>query len=630
MSYLAIYRRFRPVTFDEVIGQDAIVKTLSNQIKTDRIGHAYLFSGARGTGKTTLAKIFAKAVNCLSNVNGSPCGECAACKALADPSNIDIIEMDAASNNKVENVRDIRESVQYPPATVKYKVYIIDEVHMLTTEAFNALLKTLEEPPKHAIFILATTEPHKLPATILSRCMRFDFRLVPTKIIAERISLIYDELGKKYTPDAVTAIAKAGEGSVRDALSVADLCVSVGEKELTYNDVLTVLGATDYHKTDSLISSVLRGDTGKTLEITEELSMLGKSVGLLAKDALLYVRDLLVAKTCDDAREILALPEDRFLTLEKTASLADEHRLLRVLELLSGTENSLRYSTQPRAVFESVLVKAAMPENDYDQDALCSRVAALEKGGVSASGKFGENRIKEIENKLEKFNDFHKENEIIRELKEKISALEKEIEKLKESGGNGGISDTFKENVTSEKKSFNDEFIPDEPCEDGGFYFSGNGVEEIAPDRSEKKENDGNFTAEKESGIKKEESEVTPLPSFEKKQVVDNPAVKTAGANGRKIWGTLVRRLRTMPGKTVLWVACQEMTAEVSGNTIIINAGGETERNLLSKPENMETISSIIGEFGAFNITFAGDKADDGNAAAKAAEFFGDVAEIKQ
>ena len=208
MSYLALYRRFRPTDFTKVIGQDAIVTTLTNQIKSDKVGHAYLFCGARGTGKTTLAKIFARAVNCLEPQNGSPCGKCANCLALKDVSNLDVIEIDAASNNKVENVREIRDNVQYAPSTVKYKVYIIDEVHMLTTEAFNALLKTLEEPPKHAIFILATTEPHKLPATILSRCMRFDFRLVSTQELTNLIKSIYDEIGKAYDETAIKLIAK--------------------------------------------------------------------------------------------------------------------------------------------------------------------------------------------------------------------------------------------------------------------------------------------------------------------------------------------------------------------------------------------------------------------------------------
>ena len=216
MSYLALYRKFRPRGFDKLVGQDAIVRTLKNQILSDKVGHAYLFCGARGTGKTSAAKIFAKAINCLSPVDGSPCGTCAVCRALAT-TNIDVVEMDAASNNKVEEIRELRENVQYPPVSCRYKVYIVDEVHMLTESAFNALLKTLEEPPAHAVFLLATTEPQKLPATILSRCMRFDFKLIETPVIAKLIAEVYDEEGKAYEKEAVMAIAKAGNGSVRDA-----------------------------------------------------------------------------------------------------------------------------------------------------------------------------------------------------------------------------------------------------------------------------------------------------------------------------------------------------------------------------------------------------------------------------
>ena len=270
MSYLALYRRFRPTKFDQVIGQDVIVTTLINQLKTQKIGHAYLFCGARGTGKTSLAKILARAVNCLDLQNGSPCGKCEACKTLLESSNIDIIEIDAASNNRVENIRDLRETVQYPPVSVKYKVYIVDEVHMLSTEAFNALLKTLEEPPKHAIFILATTEPNKLPATILSRCMRFDFKLVGTNELCEIIEKIYDEIGKKYTKEAVMAIAKAGEGSVRDALSVADLCISIGDGKLEYDDVLKVLGATDTSTLLNILKNMFNNDAGAVLSYTSK------------------------------------------------------------------------------------------------------------------------------------------------------------------------------------------------------------------------------------------------------------------------------------------------------------------------------------------------------------------------
>ncbi|MDE6398348.1 MAG: DNA polymerase III subunit gamma/tau, partial [Clostridiales bacterium] len=265
MSYTALYRKYRPQTFDDVIGQDHITQTLINQLKSERVGHAYLFTGSRGTGKTTCAKIFARAVNCLEPQNGSPCGKCKVCRALADASNIDIMEIDAASNNRVDEVREIRERVKYPPVNGKYKVYIIDEVHMLTDSAFNALLKTLEEPPSFVIFILATTEVHKLPATILSRCMRFDFRLVSADLLAQNIRRIFDAEGKTYEEEAVRYIAGAGEGSVRDSLSVADMCLSRSEGKLTLADVLDVLGAADRGKIRALTQSILQGDAREIL-----------------------------------------------------------------------------------------------------------------------------------------------------------------------------------------------------------------------------------------------------------------------------------------------------------------------------------------------------------------------------
>ncbi len=378
MAYLALYRRYRPTTFDKLIGQEHIVKTLTNQIISHKLGHAYLFTGTRGTGKTSAAKIFAKAINCLDPINGSPCGQCACCRALSDPSNIDVIEIDAASNNGVNEIRELRENVQYPPVSCKYKVYIIDEVHMLTGAAFNALLKTLEEPPKHAIFILATTEVHKIPATILSRCMRFDFRLISTEMIAKLIGDIYDEQGKKYEKEAVFAIAKAGEGSIRDALSLADIAISYGEGKLTYEDVMDVLGSSNFDLINDFVVGMIDGKSGKVLEIVDKLASSGKSMGVLIKDVTTLTRDLLVIKTCANPNAILGLPSTKYDVLSKIASSTSEERLLRIMEIFSTAENDLKYSNHPRTVFETAAVKCCRPETDYNIEALLVRIKSLE------------------------------------------------------------------------------------------------------------------------------------------------------------------------------------------------------------------------------------------------------------
>ena len=400
MAYLALYRKYRPSTFDGLIGQEHIVKTLVNQIKSERLGHAYLFTGSRGTGKTSAAKIFAKAINCTNNVNGSPCGECEVCKALSDPSNIDVIEIDAASNNGVNEIRDLREKVQYPPVSCKYKVYIVDEVHMLTGAAFNALLKTLEEPPKHAIFILATTEVHKIPATILSRCMRFDFRLIPTEKIAELISNIYDEQGKLYEKEAIFAIAKAGEGSIRDALSIADTAISYNSAKLTYDDVMEILGSSSSELLIEFVKNIINADTGCVLEVIDKLSSLGKSMGVLIKDVCSTVRDLLIIKTCKNANDILGLPAAKFDAYKKIADLATEQRLLRMLEIFSDAESALKYTNHTRITFESAAIKASRPEQDFNIDALSARVKELEEklaNGISLQVNNREKKNLDIE-----------------------------------------------------------------------------------------------------------------------------------------------------------------------------------------------------------------------------------------
>ena len=298
--YLALYRKFRPKSFNKIIGQNHIVQTLKNQIKTNQISHAYLFCGSRGTGKTTAAKVFANAINCLSPVDGSACGKCEVCKHLNETQNIDIIEIDAASNNRVDEIRDLREKIKYPPVYGKYKVYIIDEVHMLTDSAFNALLKTLEEPPAHALFILATTEPHKLPATILSRVLRFDFKLVGQDDLVTLLKDIFAQSGIVAEDEAINLIAKAGEGSVRDCLSIADMCASYCNNNIKYNEVLDVLGSSDRDTLYRLAGAIYNNDIANFIKILNEQSNSGKNIITLSTDLTKYFRDLLVLKACNN------------------------------------------------------------------------------------------------------------------------------------------------------------------------------------------------------------------------------------------------------------------------------------------------------------------------------------------
>ncbi len=375
-----LYRKYRSQRFEDVIGQDPIITTLTNQIKLDRIGHAYLFTGSRGVGKTSCARIFARAVNCLYPVNGSPCGECEVCKKLA-ADNVDIIEMDAASNNGVDDARDIREKVKYLPVACRYKVYIIDEVHMLTGGAFNALLKTIEEPPEHVIFILATTEPQKLPQTILSRCIRFDFKLVPADILAKHVASIYDREGIKYTPDAVAEIARLGEGSVRDALSVADTIASAADT-ITADVVLALTGAGDSGAIAELFDCTIGRDLKGALSCIDRFAKSGKSMSAVSRQLIDHTRNVLVAKSVGKANAASLVNADK-ATLDRIIAAAEKCEMRDISDMLvelGAAESGLKYSVNPRVFLETALVKLIYGATAVDD--LAKRISALESNSA--------------------------------------------------------------------------------------------------------------------------------------------------------------------------------------------------------------------------------------------------------
>jgi DNA polymerase-3 subunit gamma/tau len=380
VSYTALYRKFRPQEFEDVKGQEHIVTTLKNQIKADRIGHAYLFCGTRGTGKTTVAKIFAKAVNCEHPVDGSPCGQCAVCKGIADGTSMNVIEIDAASNNSVDNIRQIREEVAYRPTEGRYKVYIIDEVHMLSAGAFNALLKTLEEPPAYVIFILATTEAHKIPITILSRCQRYDFHRISIDTIAARLTELMEEEHVDVEERAIRYVAKAGDGSMRDALSLLDQCIAfhLGET-LTYENVLEVLGAVDTEIFSRLMRQILDKNITGVIATLDELVNEGRELGQLVNDFTWYLRNLLLLQSSDNMEDVLDMSAENLASLKEEAGMIEPEALVRYIRIFSELGNQIRYATQKRILIEIALIKLCRPEMEKDYSSLIDRIESLER-----------------------------------------------------------------------------------------------------------------------------------------------------------------------------------------------------------------------------------------------------------
>ena len=380
MSYTALYRKWRPVSFEDGKGQDPIVQTLKNQITSQRIGHAYLFCGTRGTGKTSIAKIYARAVNCEHPVDGSPCNQCPSCRAILAGSSMNVVEIDAASNNGVENIRDIREQVQYPPTEGRYRVYIIDEVHMLSIGAFNALLKTLEEPPEYVIFILATTEVHKIPITILSRCQRYDFKRISLETIADRLRELTQAEQIQVEDKALLYVAKAADGSLRDALSLLDQCVAFHYgKLLTYENVLEVLGAVDTEVFSRMFGAVAEGRTKDCIHILEEIVIQGRELGQFVTDFIWYIRNILLIQSADDGEGLVDMSQENLRQLKEDGKKADGPVLMRYIRVLSELGNQLRYASQKRVLIEVALIKLTKPSMEPDLESLLERVSQLEE-----------------------------------------------------------------------------------------------------------------------------------------------------------------------------------------------------------------------------------------------------------
>lgn len=579
MAYLAFYRMFRPDTLDKVVRQEHIVKILKNQIESGKIGHAYLFCGPRGTGKTSVAKIFARAINCEHPVNGSPCGKCPACLALSSGGNLDISEIDAASNNGVDEMRDLREKVQYPPVAGRYKVYIIDEVHMLTASAFNAVLKTLEEPPAHAVFILATTEPQKIPATILSRCMRFDFKLIPQRDLEGLLKGILQKIGKEYEEEAVAAIARAGAGSARDTLSIADMCVSYSSGKLTYSDVNAVLGSADFYKIAEVVRMLLCDNSGGALSSAEEVFAGGKSAGVFIKDILSFLNNVAVAKMCKNAKQILNLPDEMFSAISDIAQ-ADGHKILRATEIFVKAEGDMRYAADARVVLETAILRCTLPQADYNIDSLIARVSALEKkleNGVSAS------------------------------VPQTAYAKPAESAPSVASKESSSFAKPFAGSAPTAKPTAQ----TDEVQSDMFSGRMGKATAFWADTAPQKKPYVAAKPALKESA--EEDVFVSSAPSAS----ASRPASVQGGAQsgsltGKSVHAALLRALRTTHKNAVLFTLCSDLTCVQEGGKFVFNTENETVNRAITRPDNAKILSEVLAGAGVTDYEVRLVKKDDG------------------
>ena len=460
MSYTALYRKFRPVNFSEMVGQDHITRTLKNQIINNRVGHAYLFNGGRGTGKTSAAKILARAVNCLNPVDGEPCNECEICKAALSGALTDIVEMDAASNNSVEDIRQIRETVNFLPSQAKYRVYIIDEVHMLSTGAFNALLKTLEEPPAHVKFILATTEPQKLPATILSRCQRFDFKKIADEYIIKRLEIICKESNIEITPEALKLIAILAEGGMRDAISILERCVQDGETNITEEKIKDLVGIPKLVQINKLVKNIIEYEPEGSLQVTEEIITEGKDIVNLLWEVIKYVKDLLIYKIRGD---IEIYSEEEKSSMKELVAEVSTERLIKIINELSELENALKWSSQKNIQFETGIIKVSSHFTNDGYEDIKKRLLEIEEQLKSGkvvqkvdnfSQKEGKSDLKVENINTENAKNTEKQNiENAEIVKETSNSTESKAENKKEEKVSKEAPKNIKENNESKKSS---------------------------------------------------------------------------------------------------------------------------------------------------------------------------------
>lgn len=428
LAYLALYRKWRPQIFEDVIGQEHITKTLKNQISSDRIAHAYLFCGTRGTGKTSTAKIFSRAVNCQNSVNGNPCNKCDSCVGILNGSLLDVCEIDAASNNSVDDVRLIRDEVAYSPSGLLYKVYIIDEVHMLTTSAFNALLKTLEEPPSRVIFILATTEAHKIPVTILSRCQRFDFKRISTLDIAKRLDEVIKNDNINISNDAKLLLARVADGSMRDALSVLDQCLLSDNKEISYDMVANLVGAVDTTQIFNTVNAISNYDIANALVIANEISVSGRDVGKLIDDIINHLRSLVLCLSCNNPQSLIECSDEALKQYMEQSKDFSTERLLAIIKIFSNAASEIKYATSKRTVLEVALVKACSNLFDYSIEGLYAKITELEKKIEQGSFNIKTEAVKKIDDKPKIQQIIAENNDIIKNIELESKQNEKSFE----------------------------------------------------------------------------------------------------------------------------------------------------------------------------------------------------------